>query len=200
MSWVFSILHTVVPCIHSLTVHRFSYPWSTTVRKQMILLLTCHQRVGSRLTLRHHASVTRLTSSHHEAFYHLTSSSEGWVQYKIFRERPLSPHFYYTILLWLFCFIIIYCSSFSVPTLWIKLYHKHIRIGKKNIVYRALGTMQGIGIYSPVGKWGRLYYRCAQSLSYLAGGSKITIKKVFLQIEYKSVDEKMSPGKQQCRI
>lgn len=41
----------------------FSYPWSTTVRKQMILPLSCYQNVSSSLALRHNAYVTHLTSS-----------------------------------------------------------------------------------------------------------------------------------------
>lgn len=65
--------------ICSFAFHGFSYPWSASVWKLMILLLTNPKKVSSSLTLHHNAPVISLTSSHHIAFYHLTESQEGWV-------------------------------------------------------------------------------------------------------------------------
>ena len=53
------------------------------------------------------------------------------------RQRPPSHNLYYSILLQVFYFIISHCYlSLSVPTLWIKLHHRYVRIGKKHSIYR----------------------------------------------------------------
>lgn len=56
--------HTEVPpLIYSFAFHGFSYSQATMVQKQMIFLLTYHQKVSSSLVLGHNVCVIPLTSS-----------------------------------------------------------------------------------------------------------------------------------------
>lgn len=67
----------------------------------------CSQRDSRSLTLCH-VCIIHLTSSHPVGIFLPHIIKEGWVQYnKIFWERPYSRKFHYSVLLELFCFIVV---------------------------------------------------------------------------------------------
>lgn len=122
------------------------------VWKQRILLLTCHQRVNSSLTLCCNVCVIRLTSSHHKGMF-LISHPHKKGEHSTVRDFE-RDHIHVT-------FITTYrynCSgsllAFVVNLLlWLvyKLYRRHVHTGKKHSVYRVwyYPWLQA----SPVGLW-----------------------------------------------